>query len=211
MYRLIQRGLTRKNRYHHPPLSVCKGMEDFGAFLLENDTFTIELGSGPLPGEWRFERTDADTLDRDYIALYQAMSGIMQHWVYDPRLLRDAPYVAFNEAFTAAAATAKDDVDLITGFNEAWDGTLFSHFELLRPRNTMEGLLVEADDRAEVRPVARFDLLNPEVALVTIETFFGLEIEQQIDATMSAAIDSGANNLIIDLRDNPGGTTSATG
>ena len=170
--------------------------------------FLLSIESGPLRGEWQFTEDQASP-DRDYASIAAALEQISVSWLYDPRLMETPTYTAFREVFSRCANSVNDDAAFIVCFENAWDGSLFSHYEILRPLATMDGLLAEADQRAEDHPVARYEAIGPDIALVTIDTFFGLEIEAQIDAAMMSAIESGAHNLIIDLRENGGGTTSA--
>ena len=168
----------------------------------------IMTASGLLRGEWQLD-AQAPAPERDYPALAETMSEISTAWIYDPRLMQTPRFNTFQQGFNACVSTASDDAGLIYCFDRNWDGSLFSHYEILRPLNTMEGLLEEADAAAEDRPVARHEAVEPGIALVTIDSFFGIAIEAQIDAAMSAAIDSGAHSLIVDLRENGGGTAAA--
>ncbi len=181
----------------------------FETMLRPDGNFSTDIASGPFSGNWHFSKSEAASLERNYASLNGAMSAIMQQWFYDPRLLQDPAFVNFQAGFAEVVSNAQDDIDLVVGFQNVWDGALFSHFEILRPLNTMDGLLEEADEQAEDRPIARYEALNEDTALVTIDTFFGLAIEEQIDTVMNVAIQSEASNLIIDLRENPGGTTAA--
>ena len=160
-------------------------------------------------GEWSLSQTNISDWRRDYNIVQEAVQTTMQQWLYDPRLLNETQYLEFKTDFARRSVEANDDFEFMDSFDDTWDGELFSHFEVLRPLNTMEGLLEEADEASEEKPVAHFELLEPEIALVTFDSFFGTAIEQQIDDAMIAAIDSGATSLIIDVRENPGGTTAA--
>ncbi|MFY0636717.1 S41 family peptidase [Maricaulis maris] len=189
-------------------LTFADGRHHEARLVVGADGPVIVTTSGLLRGEWQLE-AQAPAPERDYSALVDVMEQISTAWIYDPRLIQTPEFTTFRQGFTACIDTVSDDAGLIYCFDRNWDGSLFSHYEILRPLNTMEGLLDEADAAAEDRPVARHEAVEPGIALVTIDSFFGIAIEAQIDAAMSAAIDSGAHSLIVDLRENGGGTAAA--
>lgn len=176
--------------------------------FVADETGDIAVEHALFGGQWRLLPADAGW-SRDYSGMDDALAGYMQQWLYDPRLLEAPAYQAFRSRFSEGLGDVGNDFELIALFDEAWDDSLFSHFEIIRPNNSLEGMLEDADADAEGRPVARFEQIDDEIALVTIDSFFGLDIEAQIAETMDAAIQSGANSLIIDLRENAGGTSSA--
>jgi carboxyl-terminal processing protease len=189
-------------------LRLQDGREFEAALAPNTNGYEAIVTDGLLRGSWQF-RTDAPTPERDYPALVTALNELTENWLYDPRLMQTPAFTAFQTGFSHCAETAIDDAGLVICFDNYWDDTLFSHFEILRPLDTMDGLLAEADAEAEDRPVARYEEIETGIALVSIDSFFGIAIEEQIDAAMTAAIQSGAHSLIIDLRENGGGTSAA--
>jgi hypothetical protein len=189
-------------------LQLSDGRSFVAHWSSDDNTHQMQVTEGPLRGDWSFSSM-AEVPDRDYPALVTALRETTASWIYDPRLAQTPAFTTFLTELENCADTAEDDAGLIVCFDQNWDGSLFSHYEILRPLNTMDGLLEEADAAAEDRPVARFEEVEPGVALVTIDSFFGIAIEDQIDDAMNAAIQSGAHALIVDLRENGGGTAAA--
>jgi carboxyl-terminal processing protease len=192
----------------HGRLQLSDGRSFDAQMHIDGDDHRMSVAGGPLRGEWHFA-ADAPAPQRDYPALVEALHETTTSWLYDPRLTETPVFTTFLTSFGDCANTAQDDAGLIVCFDQSWDGSLFSHYEVLRPLNSMDGLLEEADAAAEDRPVARYEEIEPGVALVTIDSFFGIAIEEQIDTAMTAAIHSDAQTLIVDLRENGGGTIAA--
>lgn len=169
--------------------------------------------SGQLDGELNGTVTgapfDGELPLRDYGAVLASVDALTEAWLYDLRFTETDQWSEFHSKLEAATAAARDDFDMVAGFKRSWGEGLFSHYELLRHTANLQQLVQEADARADDKPVARVEFTEDDIAIITIDTFFGERIAEQIDAAFREAIERDARALIIDLRENGGGTLAA--
>ena len=185
--------------------------------IFGDSELNVTVGDGGLTGNFDGEITGkltgvpftGDLPLRDYQNLLATIDAQTQGWLYDRRLTQTDEWKLFRDSLGEATAIAEDDFDMIEGFRRAWGEGLFSHYELMRPLKTMEQLVQQADEIAEDKPVARVEFTPDNIAVVTIDSFFGAQIEAQIDAVFNEVIDRSPIALVIDVRENGGGTLAA--
>ena len=146
---------------------------------------------------------------RDYAAVLHDVEQHTNTWLYDPRLKQTDDWEQFQDRFGRASRVAQDDFDMLAGFQRAWGDGFFSHYELLRPLQSMDEMVEHADVTAEETPVAHVAFTEDNIAIITIDSFFGARIADQIDQAFTAAIEADARALILDVRENGGGTLAA--
>lgn len=146
---------------------------------------------------------------RDYGSVLRAIDTHTKQWLYDARLMATDQWKIFHDSLARATAAAQDDFDMIEGFRRAWGDGLFSHYALTRPLNSLDELIRKADREAQEKPVVRIEFTRDNIAVVTIDSFFGARIEKQIDAAFQEVIERNAKALVIDVRENAGGTLAA--
>jgi hypothetical protein len=182
-----------------------------------NANISLALEGGSLSGSFEGDITGTVTGVpfseelplRDYGAVLAAIDNITKAWLYDLRFTQTPEWTQFHDKLVQSTSTAQDDFDMIAGFQEAWGEGLFSHYELLRPLKSMESLLKQADTQSEEKPIVHTSFTEDNIGLVTIDSFFGSKIEQQIDDAFKVIIDRNPRALIIDVRQNGGGTLAA--
>ena len=164
---------------------------------------------GDVNGKMTGTPFEGDFPLRDYGMVLQAIDNVTNAWLYDLRFTQTPEWKVFHDRLAEKAATAQDDFDMISGFQDAWGDGLFSHYELLRPLKSMDALLQQADERAEDKPIVRTSFTEDGIGIVVIDSFFGSKIEQQIDEAFKTVAERNPRALIIDVRENGGGTLSA--
>lgn len=122
--------------------------------------------------------------------------------IYNRDELETKEWKDFEKTIKKKSGKFKDDVELVFAFYYYASKLPFSHFNLVR---------IEEDTTREARANRSQNLFleekSPETALLTIESFGGTAGE--VDSVFSVIIDKGYNNLIVDLRNNAGGTVEA--
>ena len=129
---------------------------------------------------------------RDYVAVLGDIEQQTNVWLYDPRLKHTERWGAFQDRLVRASRIAQDDFDIVAGFQRAWRDGLFSHYELLRPLRSLDQMVERADEAAEDKPVVHIAFTEDNIAVITIDSFFGARIADQIDGAFKATIEADA-------------------
>ncbi len=141
---------------------------------------------------------------RDYPALWKNARAVIADKVYDPEALSVPAYAAFSDHMTTIANSARDDLDLILGFQLAWQNDPFSHFELKRSHQDV-ATMIEGFDRLRMGGQGAGLELEGDTAILTVHTMMGLDTIELIEQAYQTLTEQNAKALIIDLRGNGGG------
>jgi hypothetical protein len=122
--------------------------------------------------------------------------------IYNRDELETEEWNEFERTIKKKSEKFKDDVELVFAFYYYASKLPFSHFNLTR---------IEEDTTQESQAKSNKNLYLEEkssiIALLTIKSFGGTAAE--IDSVFSIINNSGYKNLIVDLRNNSGGTVEA--
>jgi hypothetical protein len=138
----------------------------------------------------------------DYPGLIAKALAITKSNIYNKSVLNTPAWASFEKDITRVAAGMQDDIEMEFAFFYYAAKLPFSHYALLRPKP-------EAAGKPEAGLANQVDLVekSPETAYMKIKTFSGTAAE--MDSVFLRVIDKRYKNLIVDLRDNPGGTIEA--
>lgn len=158
--------------------------------------------SGPVTGR-RVPHTGAPL--RNYRELHDTLRERMAGHIYDPRLMTGPDLSTTLDLQGELAALAHDDVDFAMAYAFTTARMPFSHFQVLRPEGGLEALLSSRANQGSAGE--KIDLaFEGDIAVLTVRSFIGDQIPGQIADAFAQVQAQGARALIIDLRENGGGS-----
>ncbi len=166
------------------------------------------LREGQLRGSLRGTKDNASLPLSDYPALIEKALALTESHLYNHTLLEKDEWVTFSEKLRQMAQGAQDDLDVLFAFFQYAKDLPFSHYNFLRPNEALRKLLEgTASEEASAAEHVVFEEKNPGVAYLKISSF--AVGTRSIDSLFTIIRDKDYPNLILDLRDNPGGNISA--
>jgi len=141
---------------------------------------------------------------RDYPEAIASFKKVVEARVYKPRALEDPDWKKLTDNLDAVARMARDDIDMILGFQYSYEYKPFSHLTIGRSRVPAETLMTEFDSYRIGGKPARVEF-DGEIALLRVDTMMGLDTIELIVAAYKEIAAKNAEALIIDLRGNEGG------
>lgn len=140
----------------------------------------------------------------DYPAVAAAINQTMHAYHYNPAELATPPYQRVVAAVAALAETVESDEAFVEGFREIWKDGPFSHVEFSVADRTAEDLTAYLDT-LRIGGGGAVLSWQGDIAILTVNTMMGLDTIEEIDAAYAAIAETGADALVIDLRENGGG------
>lgn len=142
---------------------------------------------------------------RDYRAIAARLNELMREKLFDPRLLDDAGSQLGFEILRRTGEGSRDDFDFILGHAFGAPRLPFSHFEILRPEGGLPALLERRANRGAGGHEVELSFRRG-VAVLKVDSFVGERIGRQIEESFAAIAAQSPSALIIDLRENSGGS-----
>jgi len=170
-----------------------------------NNKITVELKDakkvikGTISG---FKSDDVVYPLDDYPAIVSEALDSTKNRIYNREVLNTKEWKSFEKSITKKSNKFQDDLELVFGFFYLSSDLPFSHFALTK--------IEEESNETEKSDTKQYLFLEEKTkstALLTIESFSGTSIE--VDSIFSEIIEKGYENLIVDLRNNTGGTVEA--
>lgn len=177
-----------------------------GEILLEfdGDHFEGSIDGGALAGAIAGDRVSRAAPLRDYTAILEDFDAVVSSKLFSPEDIQQAAYRQFRAQLGQIAAIATDDLDLLFGFNWAWQNDPFSHFEFKRSEQSAEQLFAFFDSYRVGFEAATVQF-DDDIAILKVRTMMGADTIEQIDAAYDRIAAANPAALIIDLRGNGGG------
>ena len=173
-------------------------------FTITDPAHTASTPVSDSPSDPQQQSTDAHSTT-DYEATVDDIERIFRAKFYDGAALETAKYKATRARIRDLAKTAADDREFRKGFEAIWDEGPVSHVDLRKARRPA----------AELGP--RFDAMQlgegvvtltwrDQTAIMTINSFMGADTVTALEAAYDEIAAHGAERLIVDLRENVGGS-----
>jgi carboxyl-terminal processing protease len=144
-------------------------------------------------------------LQQDLIIVTDSISQLMSKYHYNPTELSKDEYLELEKKVKNLAKSVKTRQDFINGFNELWKDGPFSHVRL----GFIEKRAYEMANYIDTLNVGNgsvsLDWVN-NTAVLTITTMTGLDTKEQVFDAFRQIANRKTESLIIDLRNNTGGT-----
>ena len=145
----------------------------------------------------------------DYTAIINTIIDTTEKNIFSADMIATDKWKDFKSHIASASKFIHDDAELAFAFFYFADGLPFSHFHLTRDLNrsnsVLENLSGETKDTMNV--VYEMKDYEKNTCYLKINSFSGSS--QEIDSLFKIINDKGYDNLIIDLRNNRGGSLSA--
>lgn len=153
---------------------------------------------------------EANAGDPGYAAVLSGFDRTVADHLYDPRLLETPGYRAFRQEFGRRVGEAENDQDVLTAFRASWKPELFSHFDLRAAGVSAVETTAALRTSGANRQNAVLTYPADDVALLTITTFLGDTVIRQVLEALAEVKTRQIKSLIIDLRENAGGSIAGT-
>ncbi len=134
-----------------------------------------------------------------------AVSAAMRRHHFDPDVLDAPAYVEMEREIGRIATRAASRDEFVKEFNSAWRDGPFSHVSMQVARASAADTATYLDTLRVGGDAARLSWTG-DVAVLTVTTMMGLDTIEQIEAAYDEITAKNARALIIDLRENDGGT-----
>ncbi len=137
----------------------------------------------------------------DYGKIIAEAIDTSQTKIYNRDILETKKWKQFAETITEKSSDFKDDIELVFAFYYFVRKLPISHFALTRISEQNE------DQDTVPKKYLKLTQISESTALLKITSFSGTATE--VDSVFSIIDRKGYENLIVDLRDNPGGSVEA--
>lgn len=140
---------------------------------------------------------------RDYNELFRKTASLTQDKIFNRGILDSKEWKSFEKKMDIVSAKLQDDVEMIFAFYYYSGKLPISHYSLLRP-------VIQDENKPSAKSYRQRVFLEEKgrgTAYLKITSFDGSALE--MDSIFSVIVQRDYKNLIVDLRDNPGGSVEA--
>jgi len=144
-------------------------------------------------------------LHQDLIVVTDSISQLMSDYHYNPAELATDEYLDLEQKIGDLAKTVQSKQEFIDGFNVLWSNGPFSHVRLAfleRPAKEMANFI----DSMEIGNQGVSLKWMGKTAVLNVTTMTGIDTKEKIFEGYREIARNEAESLIIDLRNNTGGT-----
>ena len=135
---------------------------------------------------------------KDYEKLTEDIIKITEENIFDPKITQSKKWKRFRKKIRNAALKTVDDLEFQIGFFALIRNFDFSHYYIVRNITTS----------SEINEIPSLKEIDENIAILKIGSFF--EKAENIKPLLDTIEQKAYGNLIIDLRDNPGGSFEST-
>ncbi len=136
----------------------------------------------------------------DYPTLIKSALTIAKEKIFKPNIIQTKDWTTFEEKITDVATKVEDDLEMVFAFFYYAGKLPISHFAFLKTDDI-------DTDRSNKNGQVILEEKSVDTALLTINSFGGSATE--INEKFNLIYQKGYKNLIVDLRENSGGTIEA--
>lgn len=133
-----------------------------------------------------------DYEQKDYKKIIEDLISITENNIYNPKFSESKKWRKFKKTMRKNSSKISDDLELQIGFFTSIRSFDFSHY-----------YLVSRKQQDNIEENFSLKEISKNIAILKIRKFSGKSIE--IDSLLDSIYNKKYDNLIIDLRDNPGG------
>jgi hypothetical protein len=129
----------------------------------------------------------------NYTKLAEEVIKITEENIFDPRIIQTAKWSKYRKRIIDIASNTSDDLEFQIGFFALTRKIGFSHYYIVK----------NVTVSTEIKDTLSLQEIDKNIAILKISSFF--EKEEKIKPLLDIIEEKAYSNLIIDLRDNPGG------
>ncbi len=144
-------------------------------------------------------------LNEDLIVVSDSISRLMSKYHYNHTELASNQYLTLQKKVRALAQTVSTKQEFKKGFNALWKDGPFSHVSLnMSSKNAKE--MAAFFDTVRVGDQSLTLQWIDKTAVLTVNTMMGMDTKERVTEAYQEITSKEAKSLIIDLRNNEGGT-----
>jgi len=136
--------------------------------------------------------------EKDYGKLAEDIIKITEENIFDPKIIHSKKWKNFRKKIRNATLKTADDLEFQISFFALIRNFDFSHYYIIRDITTL----------SEINEIPSLKEIDENIAVLKISSFF--EKAENIKPLLDTIEQKAYSNLIIDLRDNPGGNFEST-
>lgn len=161
--------------------------------------------SGKIYGKIVFNEINKIEKPKNYRTVWNEIKAVTEQNIYNKKVLENKEWGKFVSYMNDFSDKAEDDGEFLYGFFYKSKDVPFSHYFLTGNKdNTSEFITPGANTtQVEIKKALNLQKIDSNTFLLNIPAFNFRTTA--IDSLMERIINSDAKNLIIDLRENPGG------
>jgi hypothetical protein len=130
---------------------------------------------------------------KNYAKLAEEVIKITEENIFDPKIIHASKWSRYRKKMIAVASNMSDDLEFQIGFFALTRRLGFSHYYIVK----------NVTSSTEIEDTSSLQEIDKNIAILKIGSFF--EKEEKIKPLLDIIEEKAYGNLIIDLRDNPGG------
>ncbi|WP_350292580.1 S41 family peptidase [uncultured Croceitalea sp.] len=144
-------------------------------------------------------------LTKELSVVTDSIIQLISNYHYNPNELESSEYIDLKEQMLSLAKNSNSKDDFIDKFNLVWQDGPFSHVRLGKLDRKAEDMADFIDSLIIGEQGVSLDF-NGETAILSVNTMTGMDTKERISEAYTKIQDNNSNILIIDLRNNNGGT-----
>lgn len=159
--------------------------------------------SGKIYGQ--LEAIEVKTIEKpkNYTQLWDEIKTVTENYIYNKSVLSTKQWQNFKAEMDEFAKVAEDDAEFAYGFFYKAKELPFTHYAVMGNKENATNFAIAGYNTTEDKIRPSLQKLNPKTLLLDVPAF-NFRVKD-IDSLMAEIVKSNAQNLIIDLRKNPGG------
>lgn len=141
----------------------------------------------------------------EFLLVADSASSLLHAYHYNPSALEEEEYLRVETDLKELAETCASREAFIQGFNAIWSDGPFSHVRLAHREQSAKDMADYIDQLKVGEQALALDWMD-QTAILTINTMTGADTKERVIEALTEISEREAQNLIIDLRQNTGGT-----
>jgi len=141
----------------------------------------------------------------ELLAVSDSISQLMSKYQYNPNELNTNEYLALEKKVKGFANIAQTKQEFVKGFNQFWKEGPFSHVALSLSENTANEMAEYLDKMRVGDQSVSLEWIE-KTAILTVNTMMGVDTKERVFEAYREISKNETKSLIIDLRNNRGGT-----
>ena len=146
-----------------------------------------------------------EEINVELMIVADSISSLMSTYHYNPEQLGSNEYIGLEGKAKELALTSKTKEEFIEGYNQLWAEGPFSHVRLAIMQQPAEEMANYIDSLRVGGKGVNLEWMN-NTAMLTVNTMMGVDTQEQVFDAYRKIAKKRTDTLIIDLRNNEGGT-----
>lgn len=159
--------------------------------------------SGKTYGQLEAVEVKALEKPKNYTQLWDEIKNLTEKYIYNKSVLNSKEWKSFVADMTDFSKIAEDDAEFAYGFFYKAKDLPFTHYAVMGNKENAKGFAIAGFNTTEDKIKPSLKKLNTKTLLLDVPAFNFRA--KDIDSLMMEIVTSNTENLIIDLRKNPGG------